>query len=49
MPVSQTRTIRSKMVNNFQDDDREEAMIALFDLYKDETEGRSGVDAYLQE
>ena len=35
------------MANNFQDDDREEAMIALFDLYKDQTEGRSGVDAYL--
>ncbi len=35
------------MAKNFQDDDREEAMIALFDLYKDETEGRSGVDAFL--
>lgn len=36
------------MVKNFQDDDREEAMISLFDLYKDETEGRSGVDAFLK-
>ncbi|KAF3977985.1 MAG: hypothetical protein HFP77_04150 [Methylococcales symbiont of Iophon sp. n. MRB-2018] len=36
------------MVKNFQDDDREEAMIALFDLYKDETEGRSGIDAFLK-
>ncbi len=36
------------MAKNFQDDDREEAMIALFDLYKDETEGRSGVDAFLK-
>ena len=35
------------MAKNFQDDDREEAMIALFDLYKDETEGRSGIDAFL--
>ena len=36
------------MAKNFQDDDREEAMIALFDLYKDETEGRSGTDAFLE-
>jgi len=36
------------MAKNFQDDDREEAMIALFGLYKDETEGRSGVDAFLK-
>lgn len=36
------------MAKNFQDDDREEAMIALFDLYKDKTEGRSGVDAFLK-
>ena len=36
------------MAKNFQDDDREEAMIALFDFYKDETEGRSGVDAFLK-
>lgn len=36
------------MAKNFQDDDREEAMIALFDLYKDETEGRSGIDAFLK-
>ena len=35
------------MANNFQDDDREDAMRILFDLYKDEDEGRSGVDAYL--
>jgi hypothetical protein len=35
------------MVGNFQDDDREEAMRKLFDLYKDENEGRSGVDAFL--
>ncbi|QTA80010.1 Uncharacterized protein dnl_22960 [Desulfonema limicola] len=38
----------SKMTKNFQDDDREEAMITLFDLYKDQTEGRSGVDAFLK-
>ena len=36
------------MANNFQDDDRENAMITLFGLYKDETEGRSGVDAFLR-
>jgi len=36
------------MANNFQDDDREDAMITLFDLYKDKTEGRSGVDAFLK-
>jgi len=36
------------MANSFQDDDREEAMIVLFGLYKDETEGRSGVDAFLK-
>lgn len=36
------------MAKNFQDDDREEAMIALFNLYKDEAEGRSGVDAFLK-
>ncbi len=35
------------MAGNFQDDDREEAMCALFDLYKDENEGRDGVDAQL--
>ncbi|MDQ6978877.1 MAG: hypothetical protein Q9M09_01725 [Mariprofundaceae bacterium] len=35
------------MAKNFQDDDREAAMIALFDLYKDPAEGRSGVDAFL--
>lgn len=36
------------MAKNFQDDDREKAMIALFDLYKDKTEGRSGIDAFLK-
>lgn len=36
------------MAKKFQDDDREEAMIALFNLYKDEAEGRSGVDAFLK-
>ena len=36
------------MPKKFQDDDREEAMITLFDLYKDQTEGRSGVDAFLK-
>lgn len=36
------------MAKNFQDDDREDAMIALFNLYKDKTEGRSGVDAFLK-
>ena len=35
------------MAGNFQDDDREEAMRALFDLYKDDNEGRDGVDAHL--
>jgi len=35
------------MANNFQDDDREEAMRKLFGLYKVESEGRSGIDAYL--
>ena len=35
------------MASNFQDDEREQAMRMLFDLYKDESEGRSGVDAYL--
>lgn len=35
------------MANNFQDDDREEGMRALFGLYKDETEGRSGIDAFM--
>jgi hypothetical protein len=35
------------VAGNFQDDDREEAMRKLFDLYKDENEGRDGVDAHL--
>ena len=36
------------MTGNFQDDDREEAMRVLFGLYKDENEGRDGVDAHLE-
>ncbi len=32
---------------NFQDDGREEQMRNLFDMRKDKTEGRSGIDAYL--
>lgn len=35
------------MAGNFQDDVREEAMRNLFNLYKDESEGRDGVDAHL--
>ena len=35
------------MAGNFQDDDREEAMRLLFNLYKDDNEGRDGVDAHL--
>ena len=35
------------MAENFQDDDREEAMRKLFNLFKDENEGRDGVDAHL--
>ncbi len=35
------------MPGNFQDDDRENSMRELFDLYKDENEGRSGIDAFL--
>jgi hypothetical protein len=35
------------MAGNFQDDTRENAMRELFRLYKDESEGRSGIDAYL--
>jgi hypothetical protein len=35
------------MAGNFQDDDREEAMRKLFDLYKDENEGRDGIDAHI--
>ena len=31
----------------FQDDERESAMIELFDLYKNDIEGRSGIDAFL--
>lgn len=34
--------------SNFQDDERESTMIALFQLSKDPGEGRSGVDAYLE-
>jgi len=36
------------MSESFQDDVRESIMRDLFGLYKDETEGRSGVDAYLE-
>ena len=36
------------MVGNFQDDDREEAMRVLFELYKDDNEGRDGVDAHME-
>lgn len=35
------------MVRYFQDDARENKMRELFGLYKDENEGRSGIDAYL--
>ena len=35
------------MASNFQDDDRENLMRELFGLIKDEGEGRSGIDAYL--
>lgn len=35
------------MASNFQDDDRESAMRVLFNLYKNEDEGRSGIDAFL--
>ena len=35
------------MASNFQDDDRENAMIDLFSLYKNDDEGRSGIDAFL--
>ena len=36
------------MVGNFQDDGREEAMRVLFELYKDDNEGRDGVDAHME-
>lgn len=36
------------MAGNFQDDRREEEMIELFNLIKDENEGRSGIDAFLK-
>jgi len=32
----------------FQDDDREKAMRKLFDLKKDDNEGRAGIDAFLE-
>ncbi len=35
------------MASNFQDDDRENVMIDLFNLFKNEDEGRSGIDAFL--
>ena len=34
------------MASNFQDDEREDGMRQLFNLVKDESEGRSGVDAH---
>lgn len=36
------------MAGNFQDDEREQAMRTLFDLYKSADEGRSGIDAFLR-
>jgi len=36
------------VVGSFQDDDREEAMRVLFELYKDDNEGRDGVDAHME-
>ena len=36
------------MVGNFQDDLREQQMIELFELVKDENEGQSGIDAFLR-
>lgn len=36
------------MAGNFQDDDREKEMRKLFELYKDENEGRDGIDAHLK-
>jgi len=36
-----------EMAGNFQDDEREQAMCTLFNLYKDAAEGRSGTDAFL--
>lgn len=36
------------MASNFQDDLREQEMIELFELIKDENEGRSGIDAFLE-
>ena len=35
------------MTSSFQDDDRENEMRQLFKLYKDENEGRAGIDAYM--
>jgi hypothetical protein len=35
------------MASNFQDDEREHKMRELFGLYKNEDEGRSGIDAFL--
>ncbi|NOJ20094.1 hypothetical protein [Vibrio jasicida] len=35
------------MAGNFQDDTREAEMIELFDLRKDDSQGRSGIDAFL--
>ena len=36
------------MAGNFQDDVREDDMRRLFGLYKDENEGRDGIDAHLE-
>jgi hypothetical protein len=36
------------VAGNFQDDYREEAMRVLFELYKDDNEGRDGVDAHME-
>lgn len=35
------------MAGNFQDDDRENSMRELFELYKDDNEVRSGIDVFL--
>jgi hypothetical protein len=36
------------VAGNFQDDEREESMRVLFELYKDDNEGRDGVDAHMK-
>ena len=35
------------MTGNFQDDDRENSMREVFELYKDDNDGRSDIDAFL--